>query len=265
MKGVLSTGFADVTAAQVYYEVTGAGEAIVLLHSAATDHRIWDDQFEKFAKSYMLVRYDARGFGESEMPGGPISYADDLARLLAYLDVERARLVGLGEGGAVALDYALRHPERVTALVIASPTLAGLAWSQAHQNALRRLDEADSFDAEGAVEHLVGDPTFMPPRTNTRLRLQRILVDNAHMIEARRSAANGLDALPVSHLAGLTTPTLILIGEKDSEAHQATCRVMLAHIPGASAATVLAAGHFVNLEQPETFNRLVLEFFASQR
>jgi pimeloyl-ACP methyl ester carboxylesterase len=78
----------------------------------------------------------------------------------------------------------------------------------------------------------------------------------------RSGQANGLEALTPEHLKRVTAPVLLLVGEHDAEPYLAACRSMMAHIPGASAATILNAGHFVNVEQPETFNRLALEFLA---
>lgn len=268
MKGVLSTGYMDTTEARLYYEVTGAGEAIVLIHSAATDHRIWDDQFEKFAKNYLVVRYDARGFGDSDLPGGAFSHADDLRDLLDFLDLDSARLVGLGEGGAVALDGALSQPERITGVVIAAPTLVRLAWSEAHQWTLDHLYDNGEFDAAQAVAELMGNPAFRPAQARDRAeqRLQRILLDNAHMIQVRSMArsgqANGLESLLPERLKQVSVPVLILVGEHDAEPYHAACRTMMTYIPGAAAATILDAGRFINVEQPEAFNRLALDFFA---
>lgn len=266
MKGVLSTGFAELSDSRLYYEATGAGPAVVLLHCASTDHRIWDDQFEKFAKNYFVIRYDARGVGESEMPAHPFSYTTDLAGLLDDLEVEAARLVGIGEGAAVALDYARRTPQRVAALVLASPILTGLQWLDEHQASLDRLLGDEGGFEPGLITEGVLDSiplAALGDREHAHAILEHIFADNAHLIEARHMSGAPLGALAVESLEDISAPTLVVIGESDSDERHAVCRALMAHIPNASGVTVLGAGQYVNLEQPEVFNRVVLEFLNS--
>ena len=86
-------GFVEVNGARLFYEVAGAGFPLVLIHRSALDTRMWDDQFEVFAQQYQVVRYDRRGFGRSALPTGSYTHADDLAALLAYLDVHHPMLL----------------------------------------------------------------------------------------------------------------------------------------------------------------------------
>jgi len=120
------SGFLDVPNARLYYEVAGAGPAVVFVHGFTLDTRMWDDQWTVFRERYSVVRYDVRGFGRSEAE--PVSYSDldDLLAILDYLAIERAHLVGLSMGGIVVVHFAVTHPSRVHAVVAADCGPSGL-------------------------------------------------------------------------------------------------------------------------------------------
>ena len=99
---------------RLYYEVAGSGHPLVLIHGFTLDTRMWDDQFETFAREYQVVRYDRRGFGKSSLPvDEDYAHADDLAALLEHLGIDRAYVLGLSGGGASAIDFALTYPEAI--------------------------------------------------------------------------------------------------------------------------------------------------------
>ena len=92
-----------VNGAELYYEVGGEGQPLVLLHDGLLDRRVWDDQFVAFARLYRTIRYDRRGYGNSSAPNRPFSEVSDLHHLLRYLGINDAYLLGMSKGGKVAL------------------------------------------------------------------------------------------------------------------------------------------------------------------
>src|SRR6185436_3073968 len=94
-----STGYAPSNGTSLYYEVSGEGEAVVLLHGFSLDHRMWAPQVDALAGRYRVVRYDLRGFGRSAPSPERFTHADDLLALLDHLHIDRAALVGLSMGG----------------------------------------------------------------------------------------------------------------------------------------------------------------------
>src|SRR4051794_40809920 len=119
-------GFADVNGTRLFYAITGAGPALVLIHGFSLDARMWDDQFAAFAQRYRVLRYDARGFGRSAVPGAErYSHADDLLALLEYLDIGQAALIGFSLGGGIAISLALAAPAAVSSLIVAGSLLPG--------------------------------------------------------------------------------------------------------------------------------------------
>jgi len=114
------TGRVAVEGGTLYYEVRGSGPPLVLLHAGGVDLSMWDPQAASLARSFRLIRYDARGHGRSTAPAGPFSTVEDLRLLLGHLGVERASLVGVSMGAGVALDFAATYPNRVGRLVLVS-------------------------------------------------------------------------------------------------------------------------------------------------
>ena len=110
------TGYIEQTDGRLYYEVAGEGETLVLGHAGFVDSRMWDPQWDLLTQRYRVIRYDMRGYGKSDPAQGPRNRRQDLAELLQHLAVERCALLGCSMSGTIMLDFALEHPEMVTAL-----------------------------------------------------------------------------------------------------------------------------------------------------
>src|SRR3990172_5302620 len=121
-----SAGLAEVNGTKLYYEMAGSGHPLVLIHGGGVDRRLWDGQFEEFAKHFRVIRYDLRGTGKSEVPQTKYSNGEDLRALLQYLKADKAYLLGFSRGGGVAFDLAVNHPEMVGALILVSSNLSNL-------------------------------------------------------------------------------------------------------------------------------------------
>ncbi len=123
------SGFAPINGAQIWYDVTGTGHPLVLTHAGIADHRMWDDQVATFAAHYQVIRWDIRGFGQSQMVAGPFSPSNDLYELLRFLQIKHVYLMGCSIGGSLTIDFALEHPDLVAALI---PVAAGVSGFQDH-------------------------------------------------------------------------------------------------------------------------------------
>lgn len=114
------TGRIAVDGGTLYYETRGSGPDVVLLHGSGMDLTMWDSQVEPFARSFRVIRYDARGHGRSTAPMVPYSMAEDLSLVLDHIGAERAHLVGFSMGASVALDFATTNAARVLTLALIS-------------------------------------------------------------------------------------------------------------------------------------------------
>jgi len=242
-------------------ETAGTGPVVLFVHGNFADARMWDPQFDTFAKRFTAVRYDVRGFGASPRAAGPYSHRGDLRALLARLGHDRAHLVGLSMGGEIALETAVEFPDLAASLVVVP------GWS------LESLQWADEgWEAIGAAV-----------RDHDHLRAREIVMDFPPMRslvarpDLRESVARIMDAYPWQHfeaeeeyvsmdppamerLAEIACPTLVISGALDDPAFLDTGAFIAREVSGARRLVIPGAGHMVNMEQPVAFNRAVHSF-----
>jgi 3-oxoadipate enol-lactonase len=256
-----------VNGAELYYEVGGEGQPLVLLHDGLLDRRVWDDQFVAFARLYRTIRYDRRGYGKSSAPDRPFSDVSDLHRLLRRLGTDKAYLLGISNGGKVALEFALEHPGMVAALVLVGPSLGGYRPSEEKQ---RRVSEillgARERGAEAVVEAWMEDPFYPPAKDKpaAREKVRRIARENL----PRLLSAPGLREEPypstMENLSRIVAPTLILVGERDDWDNREIASILASRLPRAQKKVFAGCSHLVNLERPEEFYSVVVDFLGER-
>ena len=245
-----TTGYLEIEGGRLYYERAGDGFPVVLLHPNLWDSRIWDPQFEEFARHHDVVRYDIRGYGRSDLPVRAYSDMRDLRYLLGEHGIGRCALVGCAIGAQLAIDLAIAQPDVVDAIVAVSPGLTGHAWGDDGVHAL--VEEIDRSlrigNLEGAMdlELAVWAPLRTDPAADEKIR-------NIAM-ETPPSA--------VPHLGEIRAATLIVIGDRDIGEIHHIADELAGGIPGASKRVIAEADHLVNVRKPEKFNRLVLDFLS---
>lgn len=268
--GRAGSGMAPVNGAELYYEVEGAGEPLLLLHAGVADSRMWEEQASTFADDYRVIRCDLRGFGRTGVPSGPFAYHDDVAGLLDFLGVERAHVLGCSFGSQVALDLALVHPRRVQSLILCAPSVGGESPSQRIRRFWEQEEAAlEEGDLEAAVELnlrlWVDGPQRTPEGVDPAVRRRvRIMQLEAFQKEAPEDAAWQLLEPPaIQRLDAVQAPTLILVGQLDLEEKRILARHLEREIAGATAVVVNGAAHMLSMERPQTFNRHVLDFLST--
>src|SRR5690349_19957342 len=105
------SGTIEINGAELAYEIAGEGRALIMVHGHLLDLHQWDDQFLSFANCYLVVRYDARGFGQSTQPPAALNHAADLHAIMRGLGLDHAFLLGCSAGGAACIDFALHYPD----------------------------------------------------------------------------------------------------------------------------------------------------------
>jgi pimeloyl-ACP methyl ester carboxylesterase len=260
----LQIGKAHLEGADLYYETAGQGPALVLAHAGFVDRRMWDEQFPEFAQHYRVVRYDRRGFGDSELTPGPFSHRRDLYQLLKFLDIERAHLLGCSAGGAAVLDFALEHPEMTASLTLVSSALGGYQFQGAMPQPLQDLMaalQAKDIDtaAELAVRLWIDGPQRTPDQVDARIRargreMSRSALPNVFVAE------EPLDPPAIQRLHELAVPTLVVVGDLDDASIATIGGLLATRIAGARRVVISGAAHLPNMEKPEEFNREVLAF-----
>lgn len=267
-----TSGYLDVGDGRMYYETAGAGAPVMFCHAGFVDSQMWDGQWAAFAERYRVVRFDMRGYGQSDLPGAPISRRADLLRLLDHLDIGQATLVGCSLGGEIALDFALEHAERVAALILVSTAPSGFAMQGAPPRyLLEMLGAAQAGDIELAAElqcriwidGSFREPDQVDPQVRERaLAMSRIPLAHNTMLRIDAEPLNPLDPAAAERLGELAAPTLIVVGALDDPELLRAAQVLASAIPHASQQIIPASAHMPSMEQPASFNRLALEFLA---
>jgi pimeloyl-ACP methyl ester carboxylesterase len=226
---------------------------------------MWDDQFEAFAQHFRVVRYDMRGYGKSVPPTDEsYSHTDDLKVLLEHLRIDRAHVFGQSRGGAVAIDFALAHPEATSALVLVDPVLAGHSWSQeATRTDGAVWETAAKSGVEAGKAQWLAHPVFAPAREKPEVatRLERIISDYSgwHLINA--DPVHYPDPPAAQRLHEISASTLVVVGERDPPDFLVIADT-LQQIPNARKVVLPGVGHMCNMESPSRFNEIVLDFLT---
>ncbi len=262
-----NSGYIDVDGGKLFYEEAGEGETIVLLHDGILHHVIWDEQFPVLVKNYRVIRYDRRGFGKSLPPKDPFSHVDDLNQLFAQLKIDRAIVFGMSAGGGLALDFTLKYPKKVSALVLVGAVVSGYGYSIHFFTRGGRITSlAEYLDPPKFIQYFGWeDPYEIYPRNiEAKEKFLRILKTNPQNVKgALGNFAQPPDRPAVKFLSEIEVSALILVGEFDIPDVHAHSGAIEAGIPNAKREIIFNSGHLIPLEQPRAFNSSVLKFLNS--
>ncbi len=270
----IDAGFVEVNGAQLYYERAGVGQALIMIHAGIADCRMWDYEFASLADSYQTLRFDMRGYGRSLPVGGEFNIHDDLESLLDALDIPAPySLMGCSIGGGLAIEYALAHPQRVSALILLGSDPRGFdgdaawpdeliaqsnaAFERGDVEAVAELDMQIWFDGVGRsradVDPAIRAKAFAMARQATQHELSGIG-------EHKRKH---VDVPAAQRLQELTMPALVVIGENDLPYLHQAADYMAVQLPRARKLILSNAAHLPNMEHPARFEARLREFLAA--
>lgn len=271
----VQTGYVEINGTRTYYELggTSSAETLVFLHAGVADSRMYDDQFEFFAQSYRVLRYDLRGAGSTEAPipsPVPYSFIDDLHDLLAHLEIGRAALIGTSNGGMVSLNFALTYPEQVTALVL---TCSGITGYEAPEYTAPEIEE-EVFEAmkQGDVERVADLGTQMwfvgVNRSRDQVDEEAYAKAREMMHQAYIRTGQGLGEEvttrppAVKRLHEIKIPTLVIVGAEDIPILDEMSDQIIEQVPDARKVVMQNTAHLPSLEHPQQYTRIVAEFLT---
>lgn len=266
----MATAFAEVAGTTFHYELAGDGPPVVLLHGGFLDLRQWDDLLPLLAGRYRVLRFDARGHGRTPLGLVPYARHEDARAMLEHAGIEAAHVISLSAGTGAALDLALAYPERVLSLALGAAPLRGFDVAPEFGEGMRGIIAAGvAGDRELLHERVWAFECFRVAASipRARERLERMVVEEHEFGYARP------DAPPVSWheppaatvLDRIRVPTVVVVGEGEMPALVEVADHVAASIPRARKVVVPGAGHFVVLEQPEAYARLIEDWLAAQR
>jgi pimeloyl-ACP methyl ester carboxylesterase len=270
-----TSGYVVAGDGRLYYEVAGEGEPLVLSHAGFLDSRMFDAQWQALARHFHVIRYDMRGYGRSGQASGPLCRRDDLRRLLEHLRLTRAHLVGCSIGGEIALDLALERPELAASLTLVGATPSGFAMQgEPPRYVMDMFDALQRGDVERASElqmRIWLDGSFREPdQVDAALReraltMNRIPLKRQTFAIADMQPLTPLDPPAVDRLHEISCPALIVAGSLDHPEILRAADMMTNAIPGARQALIDDTAHVPSFEQPDAFNRALLDFVLDQR
>jgi pimeloyl-ACP methyl ester carboxylesterase len=260
---------------RLYFEETGSGTPVILVHEFAGDLRSWEPQMRHFGKRYRAIAYNARGFAPSDVPEMVSSYsqaraADDILAVLGHIGAPKAHVVGLSMGGFATLHFGLRHPGRALSLCIggcgygAEPDKREIFRAEADTIAATiRRDGMAAF-----AERYAYGPTRVQyqnkdPRGHAEFKAmlaEHSAVGSANTQQGVQKERPSLYDL-VEEMRRLTMPTLIITGDEDWPCLMPGI-LMKQSIPSAALAVVPNSGHAINIEEPDEYNRIVSDFLS---
>ena len=254
--------------AEIFYEVTGSGSPVVLLHPFPAHHELWTPVAQMLSSRYRLIVPDLRGHGESSLGSGPATmhkHAADIARVMDDAGVDRAPLIGVSIGGYAVFEFWRRFRNRVSALVLCN-TKAQADTPEARANRLQVADDVLQRGTEpffaGMAQKLMGESTrrTRPDLVEGALRMMRKM-SAENVAGVQRGMADRPDSVPT--LKTITVPTLIITGDEDTMTGVPEAELMKQHIPGSQIKVVAKAGHYSPWEQPDEVGRLLRQFLES--
>jgi len=263
------SGFAALNGTAFYYEIAGAGSPLVLVHAGICDSRMWDEQFARFAQHYRVIRYDMRGYGQTAAVDGPFAHHHDLYGLLKHLGIARTHLLGCSMGGSACLDFALAYPDMVDRLILVGSAPGGYqtkrprpAQIAAVDAALERGDFATAAELETQiwVDGIGRTPDQVAPAIRDLVRAMNMIALQNEVLALGQPQP--LDPPAAQRLAEVQAPTLLLVGDLDQPRTLDAIEFMAERLSNARKMVMTDTAHLPNLEQPEQFNAIMLDFLA---
>jgi len=236
---------------------------LVLLHGIGSSGDAFQGQADAeeggLADRWRLLAPDALGYGDSEdraEPPGIDGFADSVADLLDAADVERAVVLGVSWGGVIATRLAMRHPDRLRALVLAD-TSRGSGFDPEQAEMMRQRARDYAADPVAFVRDRTPLLVHEDCPAKVVTGVAGIMASAARMPGYGHAAASLAETDHTPHLASITVPTLVVVGEHDRVCPPSDSRLLADGIPGAAYAEVAGCGHLPNQERPAEFNRIV--------
>jgi pimeloyl-ACP methyl ester carboxylesterase len=261
---------------KLYYEEVGSGIPVVFVHEFAGDYRSYEMQVRYFGQRYRCIAFNARGYPPSDVPQDGEMYSQDRARddiraVLDALKIDKAHIVGLSMGGFATLHFGFTYPQRTRSLVV-----AGCGYGAAPD-----VREKFASEAEAAATHFE-QQTMAKAAEGYALGPTRVQFQNKdprgwrefadqlaeHSTEGSARTMRGVQKRRpslfdlIDKMKSISAPTLVMTGDEDWPCLEPGL-LMKRTIPTAALVVMPNAGHTINLEDPDAFNRHISEFLHS--
>jgi pimeloyl-ACP methyl ester carboxylesterase len=260
---------------RLYYEVAGTGQTVIFVHEFAGDMRSWEPQMRHFGRTYRCIAYNARGYPPSDVPEQPNSYsqaraADDIKAVLDAVGADKAHIVGLSMGGFATLHFGFRHAKHARSLCIGGCGYG--AEPEQRQRFKAEVSAIANFITSKGMETFAESYAYGPTRVQFENKDPRGFAEFKRMLAEHSALGSANTQLGVQgerpslyelieDMKKLSVPTLIITGDEDWPCLLPGV-LMKQNIASSALAVMPNAGHTINIEDPDEFNRIVGNFLA---
>jgi pimeloyl-ACP methyl ester carboxylesterase len=263
----------DVPGASIYYETDGhiSSPALLLLHAGVATLRMWDPQIEALAADHFVIRFDSRGYGQTQCADAPFDERADALAVLDHLGILTAAVIGSSRGGGLALDLALEHPDRVTGLVAIGSSPSGFVdppHAERESELFAMIDAAraaEDWHKAARLEVTLWDVGPLRQESDLDPEFVRIAAALHRVNAAHRGVTPAripIDPPAVLRLGEITVPALIVVGEFDLSSELAHYEYLTTTMPQASGYVFRDSAHLPSVEHPAEFERLLVAWLA---
>ena len=254
-----------INGARIHYEREGEGLPVVFLHAGVADSRMWQPQIREFSRQFECIAPDMRGFGESELPPESWSPVADVLGLIDHLHLKPVHLIGCSIGGGLAIDFALEHAERISKLVLVGPGVGGTQFGASYPELFAPMMAAEKTGDHQAIVDADARVWLDGPRrpqgyVKDPIRRLFYEMDSNFDSDFEHAPIEHIDPRAADRLHEITAPTLVVVGDEDAPPVFDAVDLLMEKVPHARKVLIHDAAHLPNLEHPEEFNRIVLEF-----
>ncbi|MCB8815327.1 alpha/beta fold hydrolase [Desulfosporosinus shakirovi] len=260
-------GYLKINNTRLYYSIKGEGDPLVLIHGGPfCNHRIWDYQIDSLSSKYKVICFDKRGHGKSDLPIDAFSHLEDFKSLMDALELREITIIGSSAGGALATDFALQYPKMVKNLVLVCPSLTGYPYPPNFISEMVNIYiTGQSEGPEVAILKFISNPFyeyFFPSlnRADARAKVIKIVKESTKIFRWNPMWETELKPSPYERLAEIQIPVLFISADKDSEIILKIGEYIREKIKHSKEVTMKDCSHFPNVEKPEEFNQIVLDF-----
>jgi len=256
------------TGVTLNYEITGEGEPVLLIMGTSGSIPLWGEIAPRLAQDYQVIAFDNRGLGGSERGEGQISVAslaEDASALLEALEIPRAHTMGWSLGSAIQQEMALAHPEQVASAILYATWAQCDGFQRAMLTALRHPWAAGDLESALGAAGLAFSPQLLD-NPEVEAMMEAMLPAFPQTEDQLRVTTEQWDADllhdTLDRLGGITTPTMVVVGEQDLLTPPWQAKKVADAIPGARFELLTGPGssHGLHLERPEDLVRLVTDF-----
>ena len=251
---------------ELYVEVAGSGQPIMLIHGWPLDHRMFAPQVAALSKYFTVITYDRRGFGKSKAQPDLRLELDDIDSIIDALGAQMAHVLGMSQGGRIALRYAAARPERIRSLLLQGAVVDGFdvaGHDDEHVPVNEYAELARRDELQEVISRWLQHPMMWldDEHENEQRLLQTILADypGSDLIDYDAdSYAYATDVYAA--LAHFAKPTLLLTGARETYTRRMHAEALMTQIPDCQEVVFENSGHLSNLTEPRLFNQAVVEF-----